>query len=393
MADNTPSFEELTGQRSGNQLQFFLNAASRHWPKVFLFAFIGAAGYGLWGYFQFQQPLLYRAVTTLGVKPTMWDMPYLEQVQTPKIIELTPEKLRRRLLDDRTWAEDVARVLIQEDLPQGRAEAWVTSPEDFQARAAAIAAATSFNIRDPRSDTLEIAVETRSQNEARRIADATARVIIERNRQYILESERDTHAFLQDQVVEVRQRLDEAESIEWEFRKDMGFRTHEQVLEDMERINRQLVAAETQKAEIWAKMEEIESELQQKDAALPTALGRITDSVVTSLQNELNDLLQEKLEMSIIYTPAYPGLQTIEDQIEEKRQAILIALDRLDTSVDGGVDTWQELIDHRQEYRRLQLELSALDIRTKTMKRLLNELVEKLPQLADKSFEHQRLMR
>src|SRR5690606_5894765 len=65
----------------------------------------------------------------------------------------------------------------------------------------------------------------------------------------------------------------------------------------------------------------------------------------------------------------------------------------MDAQHGSGISSWQEHGELRNQYRRRQLEGSALDMRTKTMKRMLNESMERLPELADKSFEQQRLSR
>lgn len=392
---STPSIERIQReQQSGNQLVFLLNAVSRWWWAIIIFTIIGSVAFGLWGFIRFQTPELYRATAKLRVISTMVDLDYLQQVQGPQLVALNPTRLEARLRDDTSWATDVVRARVQQDLSTGAGSTGIlTSEEDIQAEANRILSKVSFvTSQRANSDALTIQVSDYDREEAARIAEATARVIIERNRQYIMEKEQDTHDILRTEVDELRHRLDEAESEAWESRREMGFRTHEQVLADMQRMNQQLVHAEAQKSEIWAKMDEIEAELDQRDEDLPLALGRITDSVVTNLHHDLEKLLQEQLEMSIVYQPEYPGMIEIQDEIDEKRAAILVALDKTDTET-GSRNTWQEHIDMRTDYRQLQLELSSLDIRTKTIKRLLVELVDKLPELSDKSFAHRQLER
>lgn len=379
---------------TASQLHFILSAVTRHWFLVLVFGVAGMAIWGAWGIFTYRSVPVYRAVTLLGIKPTDWDTPYLENLQPRKMIDLTPAMLERRLRDDTSWAEDVARSLVQRDIEAGGELGWVSGPRELQQRASEIYGAVQF-IPSPEvnGDTLTVQADFPTPTEARRVVEATARVVIERNREYVIESEQKTYVFLQQQVDSLRDQLEEAESVEWEFRKAMGFRTHEEVLADMERINQQLDQAEASKREIWAKMEEIESELSTSNNQLPDALGRLNDSVVTNLKSEYDRLLQEQLEMSIMYMPDYPGLKALQQDIDDKYQAILTAVERLDESASAGTNAWQDHIELRNEYRRLQLEASGLDIRTKTWKRMLNEHVEGLPELADKSFEQQRLER
>lgn len=379
---------------TANQLQFILTAVTRHWFLVLVFGFAGMAVWGVWGLLSFHETPMYRATTLLGIKPTEWDAPDLQHVLTARITKLTPAMLERRLRDDTSWAEDVARALVQRDLESGGELGWVSGPREIQEKAGEIVGAVQF-VPSPEQDgdTLTIQADFPTASEARRVVEATARVVIERNREYVIESEQKTYLFLQQQVESLREQLDEAESVEWEFRKEMGFRTHEEVLADMERINGQLDQAEASKREIWAKMEEIEAELSTSNSQLPISLGRLNDSVVTNLKSEYDALLQQQLEMSIIYQPEYPGLKAIQQDIDDKYQAILTAVERLDASASAGTNAWQDHIELRSEYRRLQLEASGLDIRTKTWKRMLNEHVEGLPELADKSFDQQRLER
>lgn len=382
MSNATPPIEQLTTQRGANQLQFFLDALTRHWKTIAALTIVASLGYGIWGLFEFRETPDYVATTTLGIVQSMWDQEFLQNVRTPKVVNLTAASLVRRLRDDPSWSEDVAHSLVQQDLAQGRAQGWRVTPPEYQDLASNLVGAIRFEPSTD-SDTVLIRVKGIDPKEVERIANLTARVIVERNRQYILESEQDTYSFLQQQLEDLRGRLDTAESREWEFRKKMGFQTHEQVLGDMERLNQQLVQAETTKTEIFAKMEEIEGELSKKNDTLPSSLGQISDTVVTKLMKELQDLVQQQLEMKITYTSAYPGLKAIDEEIKEKQQAILVALDQLDSSTAGGADVWQDRLALHNQYRQMQLDVASWDIRIKTMKRLLNELVEKLPGLAE----------
>ncbi len=389
---SVPPIDRLTREQdTGNQLQFLLNAVSRWWFAIILFIVFGSIPFGLWGMYRYQIPDSYKATAKLSIQSTSLDLTYLQQVQPRKLVELTPQRLEARLRDDTSWATDVVHALIQQDLSKGAPAGAIATPDELELVANRMVGRVRFIVSpQAKSDVLTIQVTGPDAAECRKIADATARVIIERNRQYILESEESIHKYLQDEVDSFRERLDAAEGAAWDFRKDMGFRTHEQVLGDMQRMNQQLLQAEAQKAEIWAKMDEIEADLDEKDDELPLALGRITDSVVSNLNKELESLLQQQLEMSIVYQPEYPELRQIADEISEKQEAILVALQKVDTRA-GSSDTWQDHIALRTEYRQLQLELSSLDIKTRTMKRMLNELVEHLPELSDKSRELRQL--
>ncbi|MBI5094004.1 MAG: polysaccharide biosynthesis tyrosine autokinase, partial [Candidatus Hydrogenedentes bacterium] len=90
------------------------------------------------------------------------------------------------------------------------------------------------------------------------------------------------------------------------------------------------------------------------------------------------------------YLPGSEPMQDLQADIDQKSKAVLEAVAKLQ-GANGVGDVWEELQNLRKQYTQLQLDDSRLDIQIATARRLLEEMVQKLPELANKNYQHEQL--
>ena len=392
MATDLAGLEQAAGKAPReNQFRYILNVGLRHWRLVTFFTLCASIGYGLFGLISFKAPPQYTGIATLRVEQSPWEKNLLRDVGGKPLFLNTPQALVDRV-SRHGVAEDLTRALIQQDIADGRANAAVTTQEEFLAKVAEIESRTRI---EPNQDSGLITVISMasSQDEAKRIAEFAARVFIDRNRQFLLEEEEETHAFVVQKLDEVRRQLDEADSSLWEFRKSMGFRTKDEVSSEIQALTREVINTETTQEEIRAKMSGIESELKRKNEQLPLSIGQISDDIVSGLVAELNDLHRQRIQLSVVWQPNQGPLTELQAQIEEKEQAILQAMQEVDEGVTGGINALEDRKALRNQYIGLQLQLTSLDIQSATNRRLVTELEQLIPILSDMDKDYQNLVR
>ncbi|HOE67210.1 MAG TPA: polysaccharide biosynthesis tyrosine autokinase [Candidatus Hydrogenedentes bacterium] len=389
MVSDTPPLDQATPQGRGeNQLRFLLNVGLRRWRLIFACTLTGLILFGVFGTINLENPLGFEASTQFRVVKSPWQD--LRDIGGSPARDITAEIVVKEIENNlRPFAEKVARALVQRDIEKSRAGAALATEEDLQRRGSAVQSTLAFE-PIPGKDLIALRVQGSTPEEARETAEAAARVFIDTNVQSMKDDIAATHDFVQQQLELMRKDLDAAEKKEWEMRQAMGFRTRDRIVEDMERKRQELLDASEQRTQLLAKVEEIGNTLRSKNEQLPESLGQITDDVVRQLLGELDNLLQQQLSMSIVYTSEYPGLQEIEEEIREKKRAILEAVGKLQDGPLGGSSVWEERQTLRQQYLQLQLDLTSLDIRTATTQKLLQAHVDELPALAEKNLEYRQ---
>lgn len=388
---DVPIPDQPGAQNQENQFRFVINVGLRRWRMIAIFTVVTMIVVGVAGtYTVHEARASYGARADVFVKQSAWDKDILRDVGGTPLVSMTPKAFINRTSLEHL-AEEVVRALVQRDIAEGGAWSRVSTDEEFQREKAVVAGRLALT-GDPEANIIHIDVRNcPTQQDALDIAEFAARVFIESNRQVKLEEERDTLDVIETRLQQLREELYQAEAAEWEFKRQMGFRTYGKVGEEMASIYEELSEKKATKEEVDAKLAEIEAELNLNTAQLPEALGNVTDTVVSELLNELNNMLKEKLEMSVAYQPTFPGLQELQDEVEEKKQEILTAVELLDASNGGGSSVWQ----HRQAlYRQemeLKLQMTSVEIRTAALQKMLEEMIPQIPELANKNLEYDRL--
>jgi capsular exopolysaccharide synthesis family protein len=378
-------------QSRDNQLRFIVNVGARHWRMIAIFTLIASVVTGAWGYMRSEtiRPG-FKAQVGVIVKRSLWEKDILRGVGGTTLAPLTPEGVVKGASKE-NLAREVTRALVQADLADGGGLSRVSTDEEMAAKAADIGGRINLSA-DSDSGVINIEViNCASLQEAERIAEFTARVFVEMNRRDYIEERQKTYEAVKQRMVELQKELYSAESAEWEFKKNMGFRTYGKVGDDMMSMWDELKEKQALKTETEAKLGEIEASLKANSEQLPQALGNVTDTVVTDLLTELDTLLQDQVTMSVTFTPEYEGMKEVQEQIDEKRQAILEAVKRLDASVGGGTSIWQQRQELYRQQMDLRMQLTGLQIRTQALHKIIEETIPQIPELANKNLEFERL--
>lgn len=374
-----------------NQLRFILNIAARHWRLIFACAVLGSILYGAYGLYAFKKRPRYVGTSMLIVRQSPWERELLRDVGGKPLFPSSPQALVDRV-SRRGVAEDLTRALIQQSIAEGGPAAGLATEAEFAAKVAEIEGMLTIEPL-PESGMVRITVTSDSFEEAQRVAESGARVFIDRNRRFLSEEEEDTHRFVVGKVDEIRAQLDAADNSLWQYRKDMGFRTKDQVSNEMQKLTQEVINAETTQEEVKAKMANIEAQLRAKNEELPLSIGQVPDEVVSQLITELNELHRERIQLSVIWQPNQGPLAEVEEEIREKEQAILVALKEVDAGSRGGRNLLEDRRSLREQYMGLQLQMTSLDIAIATNRKLLVELENMVPELAEKDKEYQNLVR
>ncbi|MDZ4858097.1 MAG: polysaccharide biosynthesis tyrosine autokinase [Candidatus Hydrogenedentes bacterium] len=393
MASETAALEQAA-QQSGtreNQFRFVLSVALRRWKMIAIFAVVASLVYGVYGMYAFKLRPQFQGTADLIVRQSPWERALLRDVGGKPLFESSPQALVDRV-SRRGVAEDVTRALIQQDISDGRAFASVVTEEELATKVADVEALLAVEpIQE--SGMIRITAHGASEVDAKRMAEFGARVFIDRNRQFLSEEEEDTHRFVVTKLDELRGELDRADNELWQYRKDMGFRTKEQVTEEMQALTQDVINTETTQEEIHAKMLNIEEQLRAKNESLPLSIGQIPDEVIANLLEELNKLHTQRIQLSVVWQPSQGPLAELEAEIQEKEQAILQAMKEVDSGSSAGRNVLEDRRSLREQYLGLQLQLTSLDIQTSTNRKLINELESMIPALAEKDKDYQNLVR
>lgn len=388
MAQDTPPLDpQQTGQTREHQLRFVVNVLVRRWLMILLISFFGSVGLGIYGLLKYERPHgAYTAQAKVLVTQSLWDRDVLKSVGGAPLFPVDAQSLVRRNSNQRL-AEKVARALVQQAVAQSLPAAALATEEEYAAKAAEIKGMLNIAVEDPQSGV--ILIEARncpSRDEAARVAEFAARIFVEDNRQLQVEEEQKTHETIRERLRQLQEELSRAETAEWQYEQKMGFETDD----ELSGIIRELKEKRAEKEKINAQLSEIAAQLTDIQTRLPEALGNVNDSVVTQMIAELDDLVKEKLNLSVDYTPEYPGLQELQDEIDAKLEAIREAI-KLEDPAGGGADLWSQ---RRYLYERkldLRLSLPEIDMRIATLQRTREELIPKIPELANKNRELERL--
>ncbi len=393
MASETAALEQAANQSAtrDNQFRFVINVALRRWKMIAIITLIASLVYGVYGMLVFQMRPQFVGSAKLTVRQSPWERELLRDVGSKPLFPSSPLAIVERV-SRRGVVEDLTNALIQQDIAEGRAFAMVATPEEYAAKVAEIETRLTIEpVQD--SATIRITAQSDDADAAKRMAELAARVFIDRNRQFLNEEEEDTHRFVVSKLDTIRAELDKADNALWQFRKDMGFRTKDQVTEQMQKLTQEVINSDTAQEEFTAKMTNIEEQLRSKNETLPMQIGQIPDSVVAGLLEELNELHTQRIQLSVVWQPGQGPLADIEAQIAEKEQAILQAMKEVDSGTSGGRSVLEDRRSLREQYLGLQLQLTSMDIQAATNRKLINELESMLPDLAEKDKEYQNLVR
>jgi capsular exopolysaccharide synthesis family protein len=391
--DIPPVLDAQNPQAREHQLRFIVNVLTRRWVMISVFTLLGMVT--LVTFNTFFKPVVARAGYTANarvlVSQSFWDKGILRDVGGTPLVPVNAQALVKRT-SLQQLAQKVTRALVQRDIAEGRALSNLTTEREYEAKAGELLSNLSLRVDGPDSDAIVVEVANQpSQEDATRLAEYAARVFVEDNRQFHLEEEQKTHDAVKRRLQELQEELYAAETSQWEFKKKVGFQPYGQLGEEMTKINEEINEKKATRQETLAKLNEIEAQLTQNEAELPQAIGNVNDTVINDMLSDLNDKLQEQITMSVVYQQDFPGLRSIQEDINEKREAILAAIKKLDEGKGGGASIWNRRQDLYRQQIDLKLSLTGLDIRVSALQRMLEELIPKIPEIANQNLEYERL--
>ena len=388
MSQDTPPLDpQQTGQAREHQLRFVVNVLVRRWLMILLISFSGSVCLGIYGLIKYDRPQgTYTAQAKVLVTQSLWDRDVLKSVGGAPLFAVDAQSLVKRSSNQRL-AEKVARALVQQAVADSLPAAALATEEEYAEKAAEVKGMLNITVEDAQSGV--ILIEARncpSRDEAARVAEFAARIFVEDNRQLQVEEEQKTHETIRERLRQFQEELSKAETAEWQYEEKMGFETSD----ELSGIIRELKEKRAEKDKINAQLSEIAAQLTDIQTRLPEALGNVNDSVVTQMIAELDDLLKEQLNLSVDYTPEYPGLQELQDEINGKLEAIREGI-KLEDPAGGGADLWSQRKYLYQRQLDLRLSLPEIDMRIATLQRTREELIPKIPELANKNRELETL--
>lgn len=389
MSADLPTLDEAPHPRETDRGRFVIDILLRHWVLVLVFAIGGMViGVGV-GLVLHRVRLEYAATADLAVKPTFWQSHALENLANDVFGETTPTALVNRL-DMHALTRDVAEAIVQDDLANGANGGSLTTDGELDARARVIESAIRIEPNDAKA-TLQVTVYSpKSPDDALKLAEYVSRGLIDHTQLQRLDEQKQAYDLVKQQIDETRSQLDEADRRAWDFREKMGFKTDEQVWVDIERKNSELTDAQVMVVEIEQRITEIDSELAANTEKIPDVLGNVTEGVVQGLLEDLDELRQQEIGLSVIWKPGYPELDRLQAEIDEKKDAILISINELKGGT-GGSGLWEERQDLYRQKVQLKTDLMTQSVRAASLRKMVDEFSKGLPALADQSFTYTQL--
>lgn len=388
---DTPILEESPRQGRDN-FRSVWNVLTERWMLLLAGTILGAVlfGGGTWLTNEVT-PTRYQASGRLYIKPAQYA---LLSPQSPRSeMSLRAEEVVKQTSPS-ALSEEVARALIQKDIVTGGTASDVATPEEFKREADRIAGKLSFSHSDADGGQVEILVRNcNSKQEAEAIAEYATRVFMDMNRQVHLVDAQEKHSFIKDHIEELRTALAAAEANRLAFKQKHGFKSYENIDQELAVRANDLKEIEATRETIAQKLVELEAELALAEEQFPESLSQPSDNMVTGLFVELDSLLEEKMALSAVYQPTWPRLQELEEEIAEVRDIILEAERQRGSGVPGGSDIWTKRKSIYQQQIDLRLQLNGLDIRANAIERERAELIPQLPELANLKLDADRLQR
>lgn len=387
---DTPEPRERSGGE--NQFRFVQRVVADHWMLLVGGTLVGALVAAAAFLLQREvAPERYESRAELFIKQPAWQEGLFNASGGGGLFKMDPESLVNRA-GGVDFYRELVRALAQNDLERGGPYARVTTQQEINEQADRLKTRVTLTPQKDKQKVEVHTVDSANPVEAVQLTDTSARVLIELAQQLRLKEGGDQHKAVAAKLEELRQQLFAATTAEWQYKEKSGFRNYGNVDEDMARMLEELDELKVTREETQAKLDELQQKLVENARAMPNVLGNVTDGVVDQLFKELDELLQEKMDLSAEYQPTYEGLQELDAEIATKQQTILDAIEELEQSGEGGSNAWQQRQDIYSQQVDLRVELNANEIRARSLERMLEEMVPNIPELANRNLEYQQLV-
>lgn len=393
MTEPPPQAEVPTRENRENQLRFIVGVIGRYWVLLLVLPLAGSLICGAIGFFSATEsaPLLYKASMELSIRQSSWKTDGAANESQTSLLPVTPSDVLKRI-SKQFVVEAIADTFVTKQKP-GAPKA--TEDEADREKALAIAKLDQALDLGEVANTANILVSATApmKQEAIRLANLAADVVVERNQELLSAEIEEATAFHLAELSALRESIEAAEAAQWDFLREKGFRTYEEVTAQLRKESEDRIESQATKATILAQLADIEAKLRENHETLPLSLSQITDSLITKLLDELEALRKEELALDMVYTSEYAPLQELREEISEKEHTVLEAVRRYEAGTGAGADMWENRQNLRREHTQLQLDLAKHEARTASLQEHIGELFDKLPEFASNSHEYNQIFR
>jgi capsular exopolysaccharide synthesis family protein len=367
-----------------NQFRFVLNVLTEHWKMLVLGVLAGMMLLGAVSLLRMEtQTTLFTASASVDVIPSQSETVGLSGMagflSSPNASQLCARTSKRDL------AEEVAHQLVQKDIGRRGPFSRYATPSERKTLADLIEGRLALDPYDSLRQVHIVVSNCPTEEEAIDIAEFAARNFLIRNQQLDLELGRDRHAYIAQELEQMRQQVKEAENKEWDYKQKMGFRSTGSAVDNMTQMETELEKLSATGKETVAKLEELDAALEENLRQLPESLDQVSESSIDMLFAKLDKLHEENLILSAEYQPTADQMEWIGIEIEDQQTAIKEALARLNSGGAGGSSVWRKRQEIYQQRLLLSTQLATGEVRMASLRRRLEDLIPKLPELANEN--------
>ena len=366
--------------RRENELRFVVGVVLRFWKAIVLMTFAGSSLLGGAGWYLNDpgQPAGYESHQTLSVRQSAWDAESANPSDGAALMLMDAPEILRRISP--SAIRDVAFDIAAKSTPP------ISIDETTWDTSVTVSAAELPHH-------LLIHATLTDPERSEKLVKLASEALIHLNHQILQKKISEAQLFLQQELEELRTNLNTVEEAEWQFLREKGFNTYEEVMAELRDKNTELVEAHSSRSTLLGTLAKIEAELEANNITLPQSLSQINDSIIVKLLEELEELQKSELQMSMVYEREYPPIQKLREDISEKKKTVLEAVRRYEDNASPGSNLWNDMQNLRQRHTGLQLELAQLDSRAVSMENRIQHLLGRLPEFSQNSQEYNQITR
>ena len=362
-------------------LRAYWRVIRKRWPFVVLSTILGVAAAFVYTY---RQPKIYEANCQILIES---NAPQVLQVKDA--VELgtgtmfAPKEFyetQYKIIQSTAVAQRVAEKLGLTHDPDYAAYTARGPGGDTGNLARALARQVSVRpIKDTRVS--QIIVRDTKPERATRLANTFADTYIESNLDYKLEGSRAANAWLSEQEVELRKKLEDSETALFKFKKDRGLldtdlgekqNMSEQILRH---LNEKLAEIRMSRLELESTRALVQSAQDQADKESVPAIKGMES--LEHLREGFLDFAKSKADLAGKYGPEHPRIKIVEAQMDTLNKAYQHEIDTnlktFENTYQALVATEKSLVSMMEKEKQNAIELSKLSLEYKPFQRTAEE--------------------
>jgi capsular exopolysaccharide synthesis family protein len=363
-------------------LRAYWRVIRKRWPFVALSTILGVAGAFVYTY---RQPKIYESVCQIVIEATAPQ--YLREVKD--VVELGSSgywiakeffETQYRIIQSTPVAQRVVDKLgLANDPDYARYVSKGPGADPLSLARAVIRQVSVKPIKDSR--VAQIIVQDYKPQRAAALANAFADTYMEFNLDYKLEGSRAANAWLSEQEVELRRKLENSEEALFKFKKDRGLLDinlgdkQNMVQQILQNLNGKLADIRMRRIDLEATRNLIQ---QAKDLSDKEAVPAFeANTTLRDMRTESLKLLKEKADLDKKYGPEHPRIKIIEAQLDNLKQGYAHEIDSslhmFENSYQTLVETEKSLMSMMEKEKEKAVELSKLQVEYRPYERTTEE--------------------